>query len=50
VRDGTDHKSASLSAARKLCGRAYHILRELGEQALAPVVDAPVEEAIHAAA
>jgi len=50
VRERTDHKSASLSVARKLCRRAYHILRELGEQALAPVdVDAHVEEAIHAA-
>jgi hypothetical protein len=50
VRERTDHKSASLSVARKLCRRAFHILRELGEQALAPVVDAHVEEAIHAAA
>src|SRR6266545_2211546 len=51
VRERTDHKSASLSVARKLCRRAFHILRELGEQALAPVdVDAHVEEAMHAAA
>ena len=53
VRERTDHKSASLSVARKLCRRAYHILRELGEQALAPVdvdIDAHVEEAVHAAA
>ena len=51
VRERTDHKSASLSVARKLCRRAYHILRELDEQALAPVdVDVPVEEAMHAAA
>src|SRR6266498_2145711 len=51
VRERTDHKSASLSVARKLCRRASHILRELGEQALAPVdVDAHSEEAIHAAA
>src|ERR687897_1869708 len=35
VRERTDHKSASLSVARKLCRRAYHILRELGAQALA---------------
>jgi hypothetical protein len=27
VRERTDHKSASLSVARKLCRRAYHILR-----------------------
>jgi hypothetical protein len=46
VRERTDHKSASLSVARKLCRRAFHILRELGEPALAPVdLDAPVEEA-----
>jgi transposase len=51
VRERTDHKSASLSVARKLCRRAFHILRELGEQALAPVdVDTRVEEAIRAAA
>jgi transposase len=51
VRARTDHKSASLSVARKLCRRAYHTLRELGEQALAPVdVDVHVEEAMHAAA
>jgi len=49
VRERTNHKSASLSIARKLCRRAFHILRELGEEALAPV-DAHVEEAIHAAA
>jgi hypothetical protein len=48
VRERTDHKSAVLSVARKLCRRAFHILRELGEQALAPVdVDAHVEEAMH---
>src|SRR5439155_375901 len=33
------------SLARKLCRRAYHVLRELGDEALAPV-----EEAIAAAA
>jgi transposase len=32
-----DHNRACLSMARKLCRRAYHILRELGDQALAPV-------------
>ena len=31
-----DHTRACLSVARKLCRRAYHILRELGDQALAP--------------
>src|SRR5439155_22306519 len=32
-----DHNRACLSVARKLCRRAYHILRELGDEALAPV-------------
>jgi transposase len=31
-----DHNRACLSVARKLCRRAYHILRELGDDALAP--------------
>jgi transposase len=31
-----DHNRACLSVARKLCRRAYHILRELGDEALAP--------------
>ena len=35
-----------LSVARKLCRRAYHILRELGDEALAPID----EEVIAAAA
>jgi hypothetical protein len=43
--------SACLSVARKLCRRAYHILRELGDEALAPVdCDPHAEEAIAAAA
>ncbi len=37
VRARHDHPRACLSVARKLCRRAYHILRELGEEALAPV-------------
>lgn len=37
VRERHDHPRACLSVARKLCRRAYHILRELGEEALAPV-------------
>src|SRR6266540_3330609 len=46
-----DHNRACLSVARKLCRRAYHILRELGEEALAPVEGDPyAEEAIAAAA
>jgi transposase len=46
-----DHNRACLSVARKLCRRAHHILRELGDQALAPVESEPqAEEAIRAAA
>jgi len=37
VRARHDHPRASLSVARKLCRRAHHILRELGDEALAPV-------------
>ena len=44
-----DHNRACLSVARKLCRRAYHILRELGDEALAPI-EAPTEEVIAAAA
>jgi transposase len=36
VKERIDHNRACLSVARKLCRRAYHILRELGEEALAP--------------
>jgi transposase len=36
VRQRLNHNRACLSVARKLCRRAHHILRELGEQALAP--------------
>jgi hypothetical protein len=46
-----DHNRACLSVARKLCRRAHYILRELGDQALAPVESEPqAEEAIQAAA
>jgi transposase len=46
-----DHNRACLSVARKLCRRAYHILRELGDEALAPIEPAPpAEEVITAAA
>src|SRR5262245_48330116 len=45
-----DHNRACLSVARKLCRRAYHILRELGEQALAPIEQPAGEEAFAAAA
>jgi transposase len=32
-----DHNRACLSVARKLCRRAHHILRELGDDALASI-------------
>jgi transposase len=44
-----DHNRACLSVARKLCRRAYHILRELGDEALAPI-EAPIAEEVIAAA
>ncbi len=51
VRERIDYNRACLSVARKLCRRAYHILRELGADAVAPVEDAAdTEEAIAAAA
>ncbi len=37
VRTRIDHNRACLSVARKLCRRAHHILRELGDDALAPI-------------
>ena len=45
VRERIDHNRACLSVARKLCRRAYHILRELGEQALVPVEPQPIAQA-----
>jgi transposase len=45
-----DHNRACLSVARKLCRRAYHILRELGDEALAPIEPAHAEEVRAAAA
>ena len=51
VAERLDHNRACLSVARKLCRRAYHILRELGEQALAPLEQPEAQkEAIAAAA
>jgi transposase len=44
-----DHNRACLSVARKLCRRAYHTLRELGDEALAPI-DAPTTEEVIATA
>jgi transposase len=37
VADRLDHNRACLSVARKLCRRAHHILRQLGDTALAPI-------------
>src|SRR6266542_3950293 len=51
VAERIDHNRACLSVARKLCRRAYHLLRELGDEVLAPVDgDRYAEEAIAAAA
>jgi transposase len=51
VRERIDSTRACLSVARKLCRRAYHILRELGEEALAPLeLDSQPEEAMKTAA
>jgi transposase len=44
------HTRACLSVARKLCRRAHHTLRELGEQALAPIEPKANEEALRSAA
>src|SRR5438067_6470708 len=44
-----DHNRACLSVARKLCRRAYHVLRELGDEALAPI-ETPDREELTAAA
>jgi hypothetical protein len=46
-----DHNRACLSVARKLCRRAYHILRELEDDALAAIDEpAPTKELVDAAA
>src|SRR5437762_7689465 len=45
-----DHNRACLSVARKLCRRAFHILRELGDEALAPIEPVPTAEEVIAAA
>ena len=50
VAERIDHNRACLSVARKLCRRSYHILRELGDEALAPIEQPADEEAIAAAA
>ncbi len=45
-----DHNRACLSVARKLCRRAHHILRELGDEALAPAEEPQAEEEVVRAA
>ena len=50
VKARIDHDRACLSVARKLCRRAYHILRELGDEALAPVDGLPAAEEVAQAA
>jgi transposase len=46
-----DHNRACLSVARKLCRRAHHLLRELGDDALARPSDAPsITQLVDAAA
>jgi hypothetical protein len=45
-----DHNRACLSVARKLCRRAFHLLRELGAEALAPIEPAPPGEEVTPAA
>jgi transposase len=49
VKERIDSNRACLSVARKLCRRAYHILRRLGDDALAPVDDLVGEEVTLAA-
>jgi transposase len=45
-----DHNRACLSVARKLCRRAQDLLRELGDDALAPSHQPPVKQLVDAAA
>jgi transposase len=45
-----DHNRACLSVARKLCRRAHHILRELGDDALAPTAPPTRTRLVDAAA
>jgi hypothetical protein len=40
VANRIDHNRACLSVARKLCRRAHHILRELDDDALTPIIPA----------
>ncbi len=45
-----DHNRACLSVARKLCRRAHHLLRELGDDALAPTDHEPRAKLVDGAA
>ena len=49
VQERIDSDRAFLSVARKLVRRAYHILRKLGDEAIAPVDDPPTGEVALAA-
>src|SRR6266545_693409 len=49
VQERIDSDRAFLSVARKLVRRAYHILRKLGDDAIAPVDDPPTGEVALAA-
>jgi transposase len=50
VANRLDHNRACLSVARKLCRRAHHILRELGDDALAPAAPPLTTRLVDAAA
>jgi transposase len=50
VANRIDHNRACLSVARKLCRRAHHILRELGDDALAPTAPSIRTRLVDAAA
>ena len=50
MKERIDANRAALSVARKLLRRAYHILRRLGDDALAPVDDFLVAEEVALAA
>lgn len=45
ARERLGHNRACLSVARKLCRRAYHLLRDFGEEALDPT-EAPSSQAV----
>ncbi|MCL6091844.1 MAG: hypothetical protein M1435_02690, partial [Actinobacteria bacterium] len=45
VRERLGGKRPALTVARKLARRCYHTLRELGDQALAPLAPTAIDEA-----